>query len=88
MKVFKSKSELFALGYTRYRKEKPSPVEICVVKMRLAITRNPQVKWIFLVALQNTGQIAATEIRTEYYFAVWDVNDNPLRVFINKLRLL
>lgn len=44
MKIFEGKSELFALGYTRYRKVEPSPVEISVLKVRLAVTGNPQVK--------------------------------------------
>ncbi len=44
MKIFEGKSELFALRYTRYRKVEPSPVEISVLKVRLAVTGNPQVK--------------------------------------------
>jgi len=88
MKIFEGKSELFALRYTRYRKVEPSPVEISVLKVRLAVTGNPQVKWVLLMALVDTGQVAATEIRTEHYFAVGDWNDNSLRVFINILWLL
>ncbi len=88
MKISESKSELFTMRHSCDTEVEPSPIEISVLKVRLAVTGNPQVKWVLLVALVDTGQVAATEIRTEHYFAVGDWNDNSLRVFINILWLL